>query len=136
MLACLIRSFTKTKLVVTTLNMRGIWQAVKRTVVFQSLRSIPFNVLLVHEVHWRLGADAGWYMTDWTDEPSVWVCVGGSGRWGGDFEVGPGVVVVPGWVLSVDDAWRGIPFRFVCVYAPAWVGEGGLLLHFGAPAVH
>lgn len=39
--------------------------------------------------------------------------------WSWDFEVGPGVVRVPRWVLGVDSARRGIPFRVVCMYATA-----------------
>lgn len=47
------------KLVVATLNMRGIGQVVKRTAVFQSLKSILFDMLLIQEVHLQLRADAG-----------------------------------------------------------------------------
>lgn len=101
----------------------GIRQVVKRTVVFQSLRSVPFDVLLVQEGHLWIVSDM--YAADWTEGPSVWGAGEGVADGVGvlfrswDFEVGSGLVVMPGWVLSVDRAWRGIPFRIVCVYALA-----------------
>lgn len=113
-------------LTILTVNARGLQNPRKRRAVFGFLECVHFDVCFLQEVH--LKDQKGFkfkFAKEWTKGLSAWG-VGGVHSTGvgvlfrgWDFSVLETFSVVQGRVLGVDADWRGLRFRFICVYAPA-----------------
>lgn len=116
-------------LILSSLNVRGLRQPLRRTAIFCSLRSLHFDVMFIQECNLLPSVNIDVLSREWGKGPSFWSA--GKGRGDGvgvlfgswDFSVSMWIAVVPGRILMVEGMWRACSFRAVCVYAPAVPGE-------------